>query len=395
MMSKFSILSLAAFMICVGYVSAQPNYNNNSYSGGTFVEYQKSFQRPKESFAKKEALLKTLFQLKDLTWPSKYLYIRSFKYDSQLEVWAKNTAKEPYKLVKIYKVCALAGTLGPKRFEGDYQVPEGFYYIDRFNPNSNYYLSLGLNYPNASDRILSDQVSPGGAIYIHGGCATVGCIPIKDDQIDELYILTASSKSAGQDFIPVHVFPIRYDVKKSYEYLTRLTKDDARLKAWSEKMEQAFEYFEKYKQMPIAMIRDNGEYMIHGAEPVTERFQPKPRIKTKYTKVQRKIENLATAVAKWPEYPGGLGEYEVFLKLLGREMVASLPEGTTKAVVQVEYIIDADGTPVNFTILKGVDEYVDHELIGKLQKMPKWSPAIYREKPVAKKMVQTVLIGIE
>lgn len=394
-MRKSLSLNIFALLILGIAAHAQTSFSQPVFAGGSFVEYQKGFQRPKESFAKKEMLLKTLFKLKGLNWPSKHIYIRSFKYDSQLEVWAKNTPKEQYKLVKIYKVCALAGTLGPKRFEGDYQVPEGFYYINHFNPSSSYYLSLGLNYPNASDRILADQQNPGGAIYIHGGCATVGCIPIKDDQIDELYTLTASSKGAGQDFIPVHVFPIKYDVKKSYEYLAKLTKDDATLKNWSNRLEQAYDYFETHKQIPVAMVRDNGEYSIYGAEPVIERFQPKKRIKSQYTPVTRKVEYVADAVAKWPEFPGGLSEYEAYLKKVGKEMVEHLAEETTKATAQVEYIIDADGTPVNFKIVKGVDEHVDHELIGKLQKMPKWTPAIYREKPVAKKMVQTILIGIE
>jgi murein L,D-transpeptidase YafK len=45
---------------------------------------------------------------------------------------------------KTYKVCAMAGAIGPKRMQDDYQVPEGFYYINRFNPNSNYHLALGI-----------------------------------------------------------------------------------------------------------------------------------------------------------------------------------------------------------------------------------------------------------
>ena len=85
---------------------------------------------------KNEIALKKQFEEKHLVWPAKYVYIRSFKYDSELEVWVKNESKEQYKLFKTYRVCALAGTLGPKRMEGDYQVPEGFYYINEFNPNS-------------------------------------------------------------------------------------------------------------------------------------------------------------------------------------------------------------------------------------------------------------------
>ncbi len=359
----------------------------------TFFDIQKTFKRPAESAARKEAYLKNLFALKGLTWPAKFLYIRSFKYDSQLEVWAKNKISDEYKLFKVYKVCALAGTLGPKRFEGDYQVPEGFYYIDRFNPNSGYYLSLGLNYPNASDRVLSDSLKPGGGIYIHGGCATVGCIPIRDEQIDELYILAASAKSAGLDFIPVHIFPIKFDVKKSYEYLAKLTKDDPILKAFSNKMEEAFDYFEKYKQIPVVMIKDNGEYVINNSLPLLPRFQPVARPKSTHVPVVRKIDKIPAAVTKWPEYQGGAEAYDAFLKKVGKEMVSYLPEEMKRAFVQVEFVVDKDGTPVNFKVLQGVDDYFDLELIAKLEKMPAWQPAVMVKEIVPKKMVQTLTIG--
>ncbi|GAB3423370.1 L,D-transpeptidase family protein [Niabella aquatica] len=369
------------------YISTPP------YS--SFVTYQMGFQRPRETFARKEANLKALFEAKNLQWPAKYMYIRSFKYDSQLEVWVKNTISEPYKLLKIYKVCALVGTLGPKRFEGDYQVPEGFYHINHFNPNSTYYLSLGLNYPNASDRVLSDPVKPGGDIYIHGGCATVGCIPIQDDQIGELYVLTASSKSAGLDFIPVHIFPIKYDVKKSYEYLAKLTKDNQQLKEFSDKMEDAYDYFEKYRQIPIVMIKDNGEYIVSEALPKLPKFQPKVRPVSNHKPVVRQIDFVADAVAKWPQFPGGSEAFAAYLKELGKDMVKVLPDSVTKAYAQVEFIIDKDGVPVNFKVLKGVDSYFNAVLVEKMEQMPKWSPAIYREKPVAKKMVQTIPVGFD
>ncbi|MFT4093679.1 MAG: L,D-transpeptidase family protein [Niabella sp.] len=364
-------------------------------ASASFVSYQMGFQRPRESFVRKEANLKALFEAKNLKWPAKYMYIRSFKYDSQLEVWVKNTVNEEYKLLKIYKVCALVGTLGPKRFEGDYQVPEGFYHINEFNPNSNYYLSLGLNYPNASDRALGDAAKPGGDIYIHGGCATVGCIPIQDNQIDELYVLAASTKSAGEDFIPVHVFPIKYDVKKSYEYLAKLTKDDPKLKRFSDIMEDAYDYFEKYRQIPVVMIRDNGDYVVNNALPKVPKFQPKVRPKSSYKPTVRQIDYIADAVAKWPEFPGGTPAYEAYLKQVGKDMVKELPDSVTRVYAQVEFIIDKDGAPVNFKILKGVDDYFNSVLIEKMEQMPKWSPAIYREKPVAKKMVQTVPVGID
>ncbi|SDE01710.1 L,D-transpeptidase family protein [Niabella drilacis] len=388
----FVIASIFTFSI---FSSAQNSYTP-PVSYGAFFDAQTSLPRPKESFQKKGEYLKNLFKLKGLDWPAKYVYLRSFKYDSQLEVWVKNSIKDEYKLLKIYKVCALAGSLGPKRFEGDYQVPEGFYYINEFNPNSTYYLSLGLNYPNASDRILSDQAKPGGDIFIHGGCATVGCIPIKNDQIDELYLLTAGAKSAGLDYIPVHIFPINYSVKRSYEYLNKMLEADPSYKALNVKLEEAFEYFEQHKQLPVVMTKDNGEYVINDAPVLAPRFQPKQRPKSDFVPSHRKVDFIADAVAKWPEYPGGAAAFSEYVKRVGAEMVKALPDSVTHAYVQLEFIIDKDGSPVNFKILKGgVDDYFDKVLLSKLEKMPAWSPAILREKPVAKKMVQTIAVNGE
>ncbi|HEX8333840.1 MAG TPA: L,D-transpeptidase family protein, partial [Segetibacter sp.] len=184
------------------------------------------------------------------------------KYDSQLEVWVRSNNNETFKLFKTYKVCAMAGSLGPKRMEGDYQVPEGFYYINEFNPRSSYHLSLGINYPNASDKVLSDFSKPGGEIYIHGSCLTVGCIPIQNNQIEELYILAAYAKTQGQDFIPVHIFPIKFNNKKSFEYLAKTTKDDTELQKFAIKIKEVYDYFEEKKKLPLISVNKKGEYVV-------------------------------------------------------------------------------------------------------------------------------------
>lgn len=233
-----------------------------SFSQSSFVEYQKSFPRVAAAVKQKEDTLRREFQQKGLEWPVRQMYIRSFKYDSQLEVWVRSTNKETFKLFKTYKVCAMAGSLGPKRMEGDYQVPEGFYYINEFNPKSSYHLSLGINYPNASDKVLSDSIRPGGDIYIHGSCLTVGCIPIQNNQIEELYILSSYAKAQGQDFIPVHIFPIRYNNKKSFEFLAKVSKDDIELQRFAIKIKAVFDYFEENKKLPLISINRKGEYVV-------------------------------------------------------------------------------------------------------------------------------------
>src|SRR5689334_5279079 len=236
MLRQSGRLLLLALILSLSLKPGRSLAQNVAVTTYTFIDYQRTIPKITDILKRKEDTLRRQFQEKGLAWPAKFVYIRSFKYDSKLEVWVKSTQKEQFKLFKTCKICALAGTLGPKRMEGDYQVPEGFYYINEFNPKSTYYLSLGINYPNASDQILSDSLRPGSEIYIHGSCVTVGCIPMTDQQIDELYILAAYAKNLGQDFIPVHIFPVKFDVKRSVEYLNNLAKDDASLKKFASKM---------------------------------------------------------------------------------------------------------------------------------------------------------------
>jgi murein L,D-transpeptidase YafK len=398
-MDKYSVMknlwTLILFCSFLLSVSAQKNGTSFAAVSTSFLEYQRTLPRPAEAIARKEDTLQKQFVAKKLAWPAKYVYIRSFKYDSQMEVWVKNDVKDPFQLFKTYKICALAGTLGPKRMAGDFQVPEGFYYINEFNPKSNYYLSLGLNYPNVSDRILSDSLQPGGDIYIHGSCVTVGCIPITDGQIDELYILAAHAKDAGQDFIPVHIFPIRYNVKRSSDYLNKLTKDDPSLKQFALRLEDAFDYFEKYRQLPVIMTNERGDYVVDGIsrKPIVEEKQ-RPAHKPVAHRT-RDISNTADVVHQWPEFPGGGQAFLNYLQQLGKEMVAYLPGSMQKAYVQVEFVVDADGVPVNFKVIKGVDDDFNDELITQLEKMPTWKPALLNDKAVPKKMKQSIEISAQ
>jgi len=248
---------LIGFFLCflASYVVvAQPAFSDTRKLSGKVGEV---YNRTEDSVKKQ-------FEKQNLVWPPAEMYVRSFKYDRQLEIWVKGDSKEPFKLFKTYKVCMQSGTMGPKRMEGDYQVPEGFYYINEFNPNSAYHLSLGLNYPNTSDRILSDEVRPGGNIYIHGNCVSTGCIPLMDLPMEEVFIIASAVKDkAMQDFIPVHVFPIRYNVKKSVDYLSNITKDNASLQAFNNNIKSAFDYFETKKKLPVIMVNQKGEYVFN------------------------------------------------------------------------------------------------------------------------------------
>ena len=144
-----------------------------------------------------------------LPYPPREIFLRVFKREATLEVWAREDSG-PFKRIAEYRVLASSGHPGPKRREGDQQVPEGFYRIGRFNPESNFHLSLGLNYPNDSDRLLSAREHPGSDIFIHGKAASIGCLPLGDPAIEELYLLALDVQRRGQKEIPVHIGKNRF-----------------------------------------------------------------------------------------------------------------------------------------------------------------------------------------
>lgn len=390
MNSKQLMLKAISFLLllCTGFEAM----SQTSAQSITFVDFQRTYPKINEVLLRKEDTLRKQFEAKGLAWPAKYMYIRSFKYDSQLEVWVKYSAGEKYKLFNTYKVCALAGSLGPKRMQGDYQVPEGFYYINEFNPRSMYHLSLGLNYPNLSDRILSDSLQPGGDIYIHGSCVTTGCIPLTDKYIEDLYVLAMHAKNQGQDFIPVHIFPIQFKNKASNDYLTKYLKDFPEYSPMVNNLRNVYYYFEKHKEVPVIIVNSKGAYITEEvAIPSDDPKRPKPPVKKRALKKMPDVD-IAQVVNHLPVYPGGSEEFNSFLKQVSAEMVAYLDDEQTTSYVLIEYIIDKTGKPIWAQVSKGGNDVLNEKLEEKFEKMPDWKPAIRLEQPVAVKLKQTIIV---
>lgn len=227
----------------------------------TFKNFQFSFTRVSQAWMKYNDTLSKIFHKKDLAYPPHEIYLRSFKSNNELELWARNDDTSQFTKVKTYRVCALSGILGPKRFEGDRQVPEGLYFIDDFNPKSDFYLSLLLNYPNYSDMVLGDKRKPGGDIYIHGGCVTVGCLPLTDVFIQELYVLCLSAKINGQNYIPVHIYPTRFD-RQGLNFLGRNYKNDIEKQKFWINLKSGYDYFEKNRKLLPVMYSTDGKYVF-------------------------------------------------------------------------------------------------------------------------------------
>lgn len=182
----------------------------------SFLNYQLSFERVNAAFQQKNAVLKKEFEERNLTYPPQNILFVSYKAEGELQVWVKENGQTEYEIFKVYDVCKKSGDFGPKYKQGDKQVPEGIYSINVFNPKSDYLLSLGINYPNAADRKRSDALDLGGDIYIHGSCMTVGCLPMTDDLMKEIYILGILAKNSGQENIPIHLYPFKFNKLTEY-----------------------------------------------------------------------------------------------------------------------------------------------------------------------------------
>ncbi len=218
--------------------------------------------RVRETYSEKEKYIRNILKEKGISSESVEIFLRIFKKEKTVELWAKNSKDTQFVYLKEYSICSLSGNFGPKRKQGDLQVPEGFYAINMFNPASNFYLSLGIDYPNKSDRILSRYKNPGGSIFIHGSCVTIGCIPITDDKIKELYILALESKNNGQEKIPVHIFPARLNETGFRELNNSFASDTGLIGFWRN-LKEGFDYFEKFKRPPAVNVKKSGKYFFN------------------------------------------------------------------------------------------------------------------------------------
>lgn len=227
----------------------------------SFSSQQKRNTRVRDAYTEKENVLKENLRKFNLRFSDLNILLIAYKDESELELWVKNRNGGSYNLLTTYRICRKSGELGPKRQQGDLQVPEGFYYINDFNPNSNFYLSLGINYPNKSDEILSPHKDKGNAIYIHGSCVTIGCLPVTNDIIKGIYIYAVVSKSNSQDKIPVYIFPCRLD-SLNFEKLKNKYKTDLTLLDFWKNLKEGYDKFLSEKKELSVDIDKKGRYIF-------------------------------------------------------------------------------------------------------------------------------------
>ncbi|PST82384.1 hypothetical protein C7T94_16540 [Pedobacter yulinensis] len=238
-MTKIGSLALGLMLLLTQKMNGQ----------STFKTKQLSFERVAKAY---DAVWPVLRRQLDEAGAGKRfeIFLQAFKAEGKLELWLKAPAERQFRLFRTYDFCARSGTLGPKLAEGDLQTPEGFYKINAFNPLSAYHLSLGIDYPNAADLFRSGGRPPGGDIYIHGNCVTVGCIPLTDEKIREVYVMAVEARASGQDEIPVFIFPFKMEP----DQFRRQSKSWPAHQGLWKQLEPAYKHFREHHTLPRVAV---------------------------------------------------------------------------------------------------------------------------------------------
>jgi len=162
------------------------------------------------------ARLAPRFEAAGVSYPPRDLTFVGIKDERRLDVYAAG-ADGVIRYICAYPVLGASGLLGPKLREGDRQVPEGIYRVPELNPNSDFHLSIRLNYPNEFEQAQGakeGRTNLGGDIMIHGDSRSRGCLAMGDPAAEDLFVLAALT---GIENITVILTPVDFRIGRSPE----------------------------------------------------------------------------------------------------------------------------------------------------------------------------------
>ena len=274
--------------------------------------------------------------------PESPVLVRIFKQESELEVW-KVDKSGSYALFKSYPMCRWSGKLGPKTKSGDRQAPEGFYHVSAgmLNPNSQYYVSFNLGYPN---RLESALGYTGEALMVHGACSSSGCFAMTDQQIGEIYAIVDRALKGGQNQFQVQAYPFRMTAKNMAAY-----KDDPNFPFWKT-LKEGYDSFELTRRQPKVSVCGrryvfNSEFA--GGEPSDPLAtcpavvnQPEPAVAARLSAENQKLAaamSQGTSSALNSYVDGGMHpSFRALLKNNGAKSMAEKVSGTKYPISRPE-----------------------------------------------------------
>src|ERR1035437_6308355 len=235
---------------------------NPGKTSPSFREKQLNFTRIREAYADKEKTVNKNLAEHSISRDSLRIYLRAFKNEKKIELWAKNSSDTAFMLIKEFAICELSGDDGPKRRSHDLQVPEGFYHISKLNPYSRYYLSMQINYPNSSDSVRGVRRHLGNEIFIHGACLSSGCMPITNDKIKELFVYCIEAYNSGQEEIGMTIFPAKLNDAKYLSLQSEYRKSKDKISLWAD-LKKSYDLFEKRKVQPSVRFLPDGTHEVN------------------------------------------------------------------------------------------------------------------------------------
>jgi murein L,D-transpeptidase YafK len=266
------------------------------------------------------------------------ILLRAFKKESELEVW-KKTRQGRYVLLKTFPICRWSGQLGPKKRQGDRQAPEGFYAVGprQMNPNSAYYLSFDMGFPNAYDRA---QGASGSALMVHGACSSAGCFAMTNKQVAELYAIARDALAGGQSAFQMQSFPFRMTAEAMARHRT-----DPNLDFWRQ-LKEGSDRFEATGQ-EVAWTVAAGRYAFKPLPEAEQEARARARLADEQARMAALIADGIAAVRT--TYSDG-GQHPAFRSLTADLGEVSRPEALAYAGREI-VLIAARKKP---TLLAGI-----------------------------------------
>lgn len=234
---------------------------SSGMSSPSFREKQMNYTRVREAYTCKEKIVDKSLAVHSISHDSLRIYLRAFKAEKVIELWAKNIRDSVFVQIKEFTICDISGSEGPKRRYRDLQVPEGFYHISELNPYSKYYLSMAINYPNASDSIRGVHGHLGNQIYIHGSCISSGCLAMTDDRIRELFVYCIEAYNSGQAEIALTIYPARLTNENYSGLISEYRKDKDKISLWGD-LKKSFDLFNQTRLQPRIRFLPDGTHEV-------------------------------------------------------------------------------------------------------------------------------------
>lgn len=193
----------------------------------------------------------------DYTKVGRPVFLRIIKNENvngRLEVWTQKRGSRKFELYKTYLISFFSGDPGPKTKEGDFQAPEGFYYVSRrlMNPISDYHLAMDLGFPNAYDRAKGYT---GSDIMIHGSTMSAGCFAMTDCSMEQIYTMVDRALKKGQRLVRVHCFPFAMT-----DANLKANEDSEHYEFW-QNLKQGWDWFENNGRPPNVRVA-GGKYVF-------------------------------------------------------------------------------------------------------------------------------------